>query len=120
MASGIDWIILRPALVIAPHAHGGTALLRAYAALPMVALRVFPEAPIQAVSVLDLATAVGQAADDAIASRILADLCEARAHAFAHVVDSVRAWQRLPPWQREVSAPDFCSSSVGLPTQPAG
>jgi uncharacterized protein YbjT (DUF2867 family) len=33
-ASSLDWIVVRPSLVIARGAHGGTALLRAMAALP--------------------------------------------------------------------------------------
>lgn len=39
--SGLDWVILRPSLVISPDAYGGTALLRAAAALPLVGLRLF-------------------------------------------------------------------------------
>lgn len=33
-ASALDWVVLRPSLVVARGAHGGTALLRAMAALP--------------------------------------------------------------------------------------
>jgi uncharacterized protein YbjT (DUF2867 family) len=33
-ASALDWVVVRPSLVIARGAHGGTALLRAMAALP--------------------------------------------------------------------------------------
>jgi uncharacterized protein YbjT (DUF2867 family) len=35
-ATGLDWVILRPSLVYAQGAHGGTALFRAIAALPFV------------------------------------------------------------------------------------
>jgi len=34
--TGLDWVILRPSLVYAQGAHGGTALFRAIAALPFV------------------------------------------------------------------------------------
>lgn len=34
--TGLDWVILRPSLVYAQSAHGGTALFRAIAALPFV------------------------------------------------------------------------------------
>lgn len=37
-ASALDWIVVRPSLVIARGAHGGTALLRALAALPFAIL----------------------------------------------------------------------------------
>lgn len=36
MASDLDWVVLRPSLVYAEGAYGGTALLRALAALPWV------------------------------------------------------------------------------------
>ncbi len=38
-----NWVILRPTLVLAPEAYGGTALLRAAAALPAVTPRLFPK-----------------------------------------------------------------------------
>jgi uncharacterized protein YbjT (DUF2867 family) len=34
--TGLDWVILRPSLVYAQGAHGGTALFRAIAALPLI------------------------------------------------------------------------------------
>ena len=34
--TGLDWVILRPSLVYAQDAHGGTALFRAVAALPLL------------------------------------------------------------------------------------
>ena len=39
-----DWVILRPTLVLAPEAYGGTALLRAAAAIPLVQPKVLPDA----------------------------------------------------------------------------
>ena len=35
-ALDLDWVILRPGLVLAPEVHGGTAMLRALAAFPLV------------------------------------------------------------------------------------
>ena len=56
--SGASYVILRPTLVLAPTAYGGTALLRAGAALPLILPRVLPEAQIQCVHVDDLAPAL--------------------------------------------------------------
>jgi hypothetical protein len=98
-------VILRPALVIAPEAWGGTALLRAGAAVPVVALRVFPAAPIQTVSVFDVAEAVARAAAGEIAPRTLADLTEDTPRPFAEVVEAVRAWQGFAPWRHRIDVP---------------
>jgi uncharacterized protein YbjT (DUF2867 family) len=62
MQSSLDWVLLRPALVISPDAHGGTALLRAAASLPLRFPEDIASSPIQTVSVFDVASAVVQAA----------------------------------------------------------
>lgn len=62
MESDLDWVILRPTLVIGAQAYGGTALLRASAGVPLVAVKVLPTTPVQTVFVDDVAHAVVQAA----------------------------------------------------------
>ena len=52
------WIILRPGLVLAAQAYGGTALLRALAAFPLAIPLPLAEAPLQTVHVEDVADAV--------------------------------------------------------------
>jgi uncharacterized protein YbjT (DUF2867 family) len=60
-AAGGDFTILRPGLVIAPTAYGGTALLRMLAAFPLVQPIAFPDTPVRTVSLGDLAGAVEMA-----------------------------------------------------------
>src|SRR5438552_5811959 len=57
MALDLDWVILRPSVVVGPSAYGGSALVRGLAALPV--LPVMPEtAPLQVVHLDDLLDAI--------------------------------------------------------------
>lgn len=60
-ASGVRHVILRPALVLGRNAHGGSALLRALAAFPMVIPLVYAESSVTTVSLDDVASAVSAA-----------------------------------------------------------
>lgn len=105
MASGLDWVVLRPVLVIAPSAYGGTALLRAAAGFPLIFPRVLPDAPVQTVFVDDVADAVVMAAQGRIAPRTLAELTEPGRRSFAGTVLAFRNWLGLPPWRFVLNVP---------------
>ncbi|MCA1443689.1 SDR family oxidoreductase [Ensifer sp. IC4062] len=60
-ASGLPFVILRPALVIGRNAHGGSALLRALAALPFAIPLIHAERPVATVALDDVASAVSAA-----------------------------------------------------------
>ncbi len=105
MASKLDWIILRPTLVIGSQAYGGTALLRACAAFPLLGFRIFPDTPVQTVSVEDVAGAVVQIAQGDITPGTVADLTEAEQYRFQDVVRAVRRWQGFPRWRMELPVP---------------
>lgn len=94
--SGLDHVILRPSLVLAREAYGGTALLRAAAALPVVQPRLFPNAPIQTVALDDVAAAVVRAAQGQVPNGTNADLTEKTVHSFAELIDKIRTWQGYP------------------------
>ena len=49
-ASSLDWTILRPGLVIGRDAFGGTALIRALAAFPLVVPLIRPCGQIQTIA----------------------------------------------------------------------
>lgn len=98
MRSQLDWVILRPTLVLAPAAYGGTALLRASAAMPVVGLLVAPSSPVATVFIDDVATAVLAAATGDIPSGTVADLTESESRSFADLVRAIRAWLGFPPW----------------------
>lgn len=106
MASGLDWIVLRPVLVLGPEAYGGTALLRASAALPLVGGKVFADAQIQTIHVGDLAEAVADCADGKRGSRFVADLTEDRGQSFLDLTRAVRAWLGFSPWKMAVAVPE--------------
>lgn len=95
-ASPLDWIILRPGMVLAPAAYGGSALLRGLAALPFIIPAARPDAVIQTVSVHDVAEAVVRslAADTA---RFSCDLTSAENTRLGEVLQAFRAWLGLPP-----------------------
>ncbi|MBN9219746.1 MAG: SDR family oxidoreductase [Mesorhizobium sp.] len=95
-ASSLDWTILRPGLVIAPAAYGGTALLRALAAVPGFVPAVLADRPIQTVSVSDVAEAVSRAVAGRLPQRQIIDLVEERARPLSAILLAFRGWLGIP------------------------
>ncbi|ASY63630.1 hypothetical protein SJ05684_c21890 [Sinorhizobium sojae CCBAU 05684] len=62
-ASGLPYVILRPALVLGRNAHGGSALLRALAALPFAIPLVHGASPVATVALDNVGDAVSKAID---------------------------------------------------------
>ncbi|WP_407527182.1 SDR family oxidoreductase [Methylobacterium oryzisoli] len=93
----LDWTILRPGLVLAPTAYGGTALLRALASVPLVTPLVGGAGSIQTVHVDDVAEAVRLAVEDRVPARARYDLVEEEAHSLSDVVAAFRGWLGHPP-----------------------
>ncbi|MFT6774862.1 MAG: hypothetical protein ACJA1L_002578 [Paracoccaceae bacterium] len=114
MGSSCDWVVLRPVLAIGAEAYGGTALLRALAAFPLIEPRTLPEARIQTVTVDDIAAAVVVAATGAIASRTLADLTEDGGQSLSELTRAIRAWQGFAPWRASIPVPRALLRAVGL------
>eukprot|EP00903_Cladosiphon_okamuranus_P000780 g778.t1 len=113
VASSSDWIVLRPALVLGAEAYGGSALLRAAAATPLVGGRVFPDAQIQTIHVEDLAQAVVQAAKGAVGTRFVADLTQDGSHSFDELTRHVRTWLGYPDWIFEIPVPGWLLKPIG-------
>ncbi|QKD04167.1 SDR family oxidoreductase [Mesorhizobium loti] len=95
-SSSLEWTILRPGLVIAPAAYGGTALLRALAAFPGFIPAVMARQPIQTVAVTDVAETVSRAVAGSLPPRTTVDLVEADARSLGDVLIAFRAWLGLP------------------------
>ncbi|WP_233252611.1 SDR family oxidoreductase [Maritimibacter sp. 55A14] len=108
-----DWVILRPTLVLSHEAYGGTALLRAAAALPLIAPRILPDAQVQTVHVGDVAEAVVAAARGEIPSGMIADLTEPEAHGFPELVEAIRLWQGWPVPVFRPAVPAILMSAMG-------
>src|SRR5215470_4519028 len=88
-ARNLDWIILRPGLVLAPGVYGGTALLRAAAGVPFVTL--IPAAnPIHVVAIEDVAETVAWALRPNAPRRVTLDLVHQEPKTLAALVTSYR------------------------------
>lgn len=96
-ASKLDWVVLRPGLVIGPAAYGGTALLRALASFPFVTPALRNAGLVQSVAVEDVALAVVTALEGRVASRAVYDLVENERHTLDAVLAGWRAALGRPP-----------------------
>lgn len=90
-ASGLDWTILRPGLVLSPHAYGGTSLIRRLAAMPAIQFVMLGQAKIQTVHVQDVANAVVFALEHKL-SGVDAALVEETPHTLQVLVLRIREW----------------------------
>jgi uncharacterized protein YbjT (DUF2867 family) len=89
--SALDWVILRPSVVVGRAAFGGSALFRGLAALPFVP-KVDDAGRIAVVQLDDVAeTVVRMVASDA-PSRVAIDLAGPEALTFEAIVARYRAW----------------------------
>ena len=105
MDRALDWVILRPSVVLGPAAYGGSALFRGLAALPI--LPVVPDTGLLQVVQLDdvLATVLFFLRPGA-PSRVVLDLAGPDRLTFTEIVQRYRYWLgwpeaslcRLPRW----------------------
>lgn len=119
MRSALSWTVLRPGLVIAPAAYGGTALLRALAAFPFVVPAVLADSPLQTVGVGDVAEAVSRAVAGNLPDRVTIDLVEERPRPLGHVLLAFRSWLGLPA-ARIVPVPAWIGRVVGVAADALG
>jgi uncharacterized protein YbjT (DUF2867 family) len=107
MARDLDWVILRPSVVIGPPAYGASALMRGLAALPAIA--VMPNTgQLQIVLLEDVVRTVEHFLDPAVPTRRIVELVGPHRYSFAEVVSLFRRWYRWSP-AREVRLPQFAS-----------
>ena len=105
-ASGVPYAILRPGFVIAPAAFGGSAMVRALAALPFQLSKADSNVPFQPVAVEDIAATVAWLAvrdlDEAATNAVTWDLMQQQPIALGEVIASFRRafgtsdWPRIP------------------------
>ncbi|MBV8751342.1 MAG: SDR family oxidoreductase [Hyphomicrobiales bacterium] len=95
MERDLDWVILRPSVVIGRAAYGGSALMRGLAALPV--LPVMPETgPLQIVHLDDLVDAVMFFLTSGAPVRRAFDVVGPRTWSFDETVALLRRWLRWP------------------------
>jgi uncharacterized protein YbjT (DUF2867 family) len=97
MGRYLDWAILRPGLVIAPAAYGGTAMLRALAAVPLLTPAVEPDARLQVVSADDVAETVARCLSPGAKLNVRWDLAHPDVLTLADVLGKLRGWLGFPP-----------------------
>ena len=96
-AIDIDWVVLRPGLVLAPMAYGGTALLRGLAGFPWIVPAVHAGSLVQSVAVDDVAAAALRALDPAAPARVAVDVVADEPTRLGDLLTALRAWLGLPP-----------------------
>ncbi|MEH2592314.1 SDR family oxidoreductase [Bradyrhizobium sp. AZCC 1721] len=108
MERDLDWVILRPSVVIGRAAYGASALMRGLAALP--AIPVMPNTgQLQIVLLEDVVRTVEHFLDPAAPARQIIELVGPHRYSFSAVVALFRRWCRWPP-ARELHLPRFASS----------
>lgn len=118
-ASGLPYVILRPTLVVGRNAHGGTALLRALAAMPAIIPLVHPANPVATVGIDDVAAAVSSAVAGQITANSDLDLAGKEPQSLAQLVLLHRRWLGLPP-AKIVAMPSIVAGPVSWLADIAG
>lgn len=119
-ASRLDWVILRPGLVIGPGAYGGSALLRALAAVPLVQPMALGDAPVQTVALADVARAAVAAARGRVPPGTEADLVAPGPLPLRAVIAGLRQWLGVAPARRELRLPGWLLRAVALQADALG
>ena len=93
----LDWVILRPSLVVGRSVYGGMALLRALAAIPFVLPIARESATFQPVQVTDLASAISFFLKPDAPSRRIVEIAGPQRLTLAQIVGAYRRWMGLAP-----------------------
>jgi len=93
----LDWVVLRPGLVLGPSAYGGSALLRGLAAFPLAIPAVLADRTAQVVAADDVAEAVARAVQPEAPMRVACDLVAPDPTTLGAVLRALRGWLGLPP-----------------------
>jgi uncharacterized protein YbjT (DUF2867 family) len=106
--SGIAYAVLRPGFVVAPAAYGGSAMLRALAALPIDLPATERTAPFQPIAVEDIAETIAWLASRDLpeASAVTWDLMQPQAITLGGVIGHFRHAFGTQDWPR-IALPPF-------------
>lgn len=118
-ASGVAHVILRPTLVLGRNAHGGSALIRALAALPFAIPLVHARSRVETVALSDITEAVSAAVANLMPDRSDLVLGHPERRTLGELVALHRQWLGLSP-ARVVSLPAPLAAPVGLLADIAG
>ena len=118
--SRLDWVILRPGLVISATAYGGTSLIRMLAGFPLVQPIVLAAARVQCVGADDVARAALRALREPALRRREFDLVEPEARTLAETVLAFRRWLGFSPPLCVVALPMWFGLAVARLADLAG
>ncbi len=110
MARDLDWVILRPSVVVGRAAYGGSALFRGLAALPVLAVMPIT-GPLQIVQLDDLTRTILLLLQPGAPSRVALDVAGPERLAFSDVVRAYRRWRGWPEPKR-VTLPGWMASAL--------
>lgn len=105
----LDWVILRPSVVVGAAAYGGSALFRGLAALPIVP-KVTNAGPLQIVQLDDLLDTITFFLAPGAPSRLALDIAGPERLAFNEVVATYRRWLGWRP-AIQVPTPDWAMAA---------
>ena len=111
VSSGAAHCILKPGVVIAPSAYGGTMLLRMLASIPFVQPVTLPTAKLQTVGLSDVAEAVELAISGKLEQGLIADLIEPKPHNLADIISHIRHWLGFTETRAIWAVPAFLTMS---------
>lgn len=114
IASSIEWVILRPGLVLAPTAYGGTALLRLLSAVPYIQPMIMADRQLQTVHVDEVTEAALMGADGRIPPGADLDLVEEQSHSFEDLVAGMRQWLGFYPALRTLHLPPWLGNIMSM------
>lgn len=91
-ATALDWLILRPGLVLAPGVYGGSALLLGLAGAPLCTPLIAAELPLHIVAVEDVADTVAWAVRLQTPSQLTLEPMHPQPLTLADIVIGLRRW----------------------------
>jgi uncharacterized protein YbjT (DUF2867 family) len=109
-ASGLDWVILRPSVVVGRPAYGGSALFRGLASLPF-AVRIEDAGPLDIVQLDDVVVTVARLLGPEVVSRVALELSGPERMQFGEVVAAYRQWLGWRPAQ-SLRVPGFLMAAM--------
>lgn len=96
-ASSLDWVILRPSLLVDRAAFGGTGFIRALSAMPLAIPVVGGDQTFKPVALADLADAVVRLSDDNTITRETLDITGPQIVTMTETVQLYRGWLGFAP-----------------------
>jgi len=92
----LDWVVLRPALLLSTAVYGGTAMLRGLAAMPGLIVMIGGQRRVQVIGIDDLTETVARSLRPDAPVRVTWDLAHPQVLTLADIVRALRDWLGYP------------------------